>query len=235
MRSTSRPAAYPRRFALAVVVIASFTAEVAGAPLWPGLELALGCDLSEAPILGTEARHYFPLSGAVTATARLAFPGGVSVVAGAGYDQSVRTEGSRITFIPPSGPVAPAVLEFMGQVRERSSVVPLVLEVAIGGGWGVAAGMEWRHVFATASRVKSASLTSDGTTQTFPGEHTWHEFDVGREDRWAARFALGHRWSGPGGSRSLALRWVEGLQDLSPSPDLEWRHRALQLVLGWSR
>lgn len=219
---------------LAAMALAALAAGAGAAPVRGGLELALGGDFSEHPIFGSEMRHWFPLSGAVTATARLELPAGVSLVAGLGYDQNVRTGGSRITFVPPSGPLTPMVFEFTGQVRERAAVVPLTLEVPIAGGWGAAAGMEWRHVFAAASRIKHASLTGDGVSQTYPGESTWNDFDVDVEDRWAARFALGHRWSGAGGSRSIALRWVHGLHDLGSAPDFEWRHRALQLVLAWS-
>jgi hypothetical protein len=98
----------------------------------------------------------------------------------------------------------------------------------------VAAGCEWRHLFQESSRTKTASFGGERFVPD-PARDGWHDFTDGyRSDEFAATFALSKRCGGPGATHSLSLRWLQGLQDLLQSPGLELRHRALELVWGFS-
>src|ERR1043166_9597105 len=98
----------------------------------------------------------------------------------------------------------------------------------------VAAGGEWRHLFRETSRLKRGAVNGERVVD--PKLESWAEgTSAFLTDQYAATLELAKLWSGPGGTRSLSLRWVEGLQDLLPSPDAEIHHHALQLVAGWER
>jgi hypothetical protein len=198
-----------------------------------GYELALQSDLSRTRIIFEPERRIFPLSGSVTGTVRVPAGQRFAFVSGAGYENRVQTEHYQVTLDDGFGGTPPTI-EFTRQDRYQSSVVPLAFELELPRSWRVAAGGEWRHLFRETSRLKRGAINGERVVD--PKLESWAEgTSAFLTDQYAATLELAKLWSGPGGTRSLSLRWVEGLQDLLPSPYAEIRHRALQLVVGWER
>ena len=217
--------------ALAIVMLVTTATTAAAGPLTWGGEFAIQADRSTNNWTSSDSRRLFPFSGSVAALVHWNGPAGVRVTSGAGYEQWVRTQ--QIYFSTSLGGILNS-FEALGQVRERSLVLPLEIELRDDRGWTIAPGTQWRHVFAGATRVKMAKADFSGEVVQF-ADHSWNPYEPPVRDRWSATFGVRHTWIGEAGTRSLGLRWVHGLTNVQSDPGVEEWHRSLQLVLGWSR
>jgi hypothetical protein len=206
-------------------------ADAGGAVRW-GYDLALLVDLSHTTNDLEPKTRAFPLGGSVVGTLRLPLGRRLTLVGGAGYEHRVRTEQAS-GMVEFTGLTIPFELTF--QRRVRSSIVPMALEAEFRPGWSVAAGGEWRHVFQVSTRAKSASFAGEAFVPDISRAGWRDATELYRSDELSLTFAVSRRWGGPGATHALSLRWVEGLQDPSPSPDLDIHEHTLELVWGWSR
>lgn len=213
------------------LVLAALASTAAAHPLTWGAEVAVHGDFSTTSgQFIPDSRRYFPPSASVVGQVHWTGPAGVRIAAGAGYEQWVRTRHLDVTLV--LGPDE-LTLEVLSQVRERSLIIPLELELPIAA-WSLSPGIRWQHVVGYASRIKGLRFTSSTGTDEF-GPEPWEEGDPSVADRWSATFTLARTWRGDAGTRSIGLRWAHGLTDIHTDPDLELFQRSLQLVLGWSR
>ena len=214
-----------------LVLLPGASIAAARPPAWGG-EIVILADQSTNEFVSSDSRRVFPLSGSVTAKLQWEGPAGAWLTIGAGYEQWVRTQHLEIIFFPPGGDFSS--IEALGQVRERSLVLPLEIQFRDRRGWGLSPGVQFRHVFDGATRVKMMRAESSGEVLERTG-HSWDPYSPPVRDRWSATLGFGHTWSSEAGTRTLGLRWVHGLTDVQSDPGVEEWHRSLQLVLGWSR
>lgn len=219
------------RVAMIIAVLLAGASTAAAGPLAWGGEFAIQADRSTNNWTSSDSRRLFPFSGSVAARVHWDGPAGMRLAAGAGYEQWVRTQ--QISIYDFTGGIFNS-FEALGQVRERSFVVPLEIELRDGRGWTITPGFQWRHVFDGATRVKMMRADFSGQVVEITNR-SWDPYDPPVRDRWSATFGFGHTWNGEAGTRSLGLRWVHGLTDVQSDPGVEEWHRSLQLVFGWSR
>lgn len=219
------------RVAMIVAVLLAGASTAAAGPLAWGGEFAIQADRSTNNWTSSDSRRLFPFSGSVAARVHWDGPAGMRLAAGAGYEQWVRTQQVSLSIF--EGGILNS-FEALGQVRERSLVLPIEIELRDDRGWTIAPGIQWRHVFAGATRVKMAKAEFSGEAAQF-ADHSWDPYEPPVRDRWSATFGVRHTWIGEAGTRSLGLRWVHGLTNVQSDPGVEEWHRSLQLVLGWSR
>ncbi len=200
-------------------------------PSW-GLEGSVLANFSSAAALGD--RRAFPLSGTLGASLRVPVSGGFALTSGVGWENRVDTH--LLGFSLGAGDHT----EILYERRFRAAVVPLAAEATLGR-WRVGVGAEWRHLFGAAGRTKQLvfsypDLLGSGTVHEIVGGQPWVEdTDAYHREAMAATASVSRVWSDAGGSRSLGLRWVHGLQEERRDGGTPGKHRALHLVLGWSR
>ena len=212
-----------RRLGKALLLAAGLLPVQAVAGPRPGIEVAIQHATQDTDDVWDPVG--FPVSGSLTGT--LAWPLGsrLRLTTGVGYEERWTDSRLTLTFVG-------LTLEADDELRARSLLLPLRLATPLGSLLEFEAGPEWRWMLQTRRRV---SGSVDGNeVPTTPWTDVTSDWE---RSSFALAAGLAAHWAVSGGEARVGFRWCEALggQNVDEFFDFEYRFRAWQVTLAWSR